>query len=114
MKSFNQKVYEIVKKIPCGMVMSYGQIARLAGQPRASRAVGYAMHAVKQEKLPCHRVVFKDGSLAKDFIFGGKDKQYKMLKAEGITFARGRKIKMEKHCWDAAEIEFEMFENGQF
>lgn len=114
MKSFNQKVYEIVRRIPKGYVMTYGQIARLLGKPMASRAVGYAMYAVAEENLPCHRVVFKDGSLAKDFVFGGKDKQYLLLKSEGITFNRGRKIKMEKHLWDATEIEAEIFDGAIF
>ena len=78
--------------------MCYGAIARLAGSHRASRAVGYAVHNNPDPKtIFCHRVVFKDGSLAPGFVFGGKDAQYKLLKAEGITFTPAGKVNMEKH-----------------
>ena len=98
-KNFNQKVYEIVRSIPEGYVMYYGQISRLAGNPRASRAVGYALHAnPNPENIPCHRVVFKDGSLTPAFVFGGIDKQYKLLKNEKITFSKDKKVNMPKHC----------------
>ncbi|MCL2144806.1 MAG: MGMT family protein [Endomicrobia bacterium] len=98
-KTFNQRVYEIVMRIPKGYVMYYGQISRLAGNPRASRAVGYALHGNPDpENIPCHRVVFKDGSLTPAFVFGGIDKQYKLLKNEKITFSKDKKVNMPKHC----------------
>ncbi|MDR1693619.1 MAG: MGMT family protein [Lactobacillaceae bacterium] len=106
MKTFNQKVYDIVKRIPLGMVMNYGQIARLAGNSMASRAVGYALHNLPDpETTPWHRVVFKDGSLPKLW----HEMQYKLLKDEKVSFTRDRKVKMEKHGWDAFEIEMENF-----
>ena len=99
-RSFNQTVYEIVMNIPKGYVMSYGQISRLAGNPKASRAVGYALHGNPDpENIPCHRVVFKDGSLTPAFVFGGINKQYKLLKAEKVIFTKDKKVKMEKHCF---------------
>lgn len=98
LKNFNRLVYEIVRQIPAGYVMSYGQISRLAGNPRASRAVGYALHANPDpENIPCHRVVFKDGSLTPSFVFGGIDRQHKLLKAEKVTFTKDKKVKMQKH-----------------
>ena len=107
MKTFNQKVYDIVRKIPKGMVMTYGQVARIAGNSRAARAVGYALHSNPDpENIPCHRVVFKDGSLAPAFAFGGKDRQYRLLKDEKISFGKEKKVDMERHRWPAAEIEF--------
>lgn len=100
--SFNERVYEIVAKIPYGMVMNYGQIASVAGSPRCARMVGYALHALKSgTNLPWHRVVFKDGSLAD---FGDDNLQYKLLKAEKVSFNRDKKVDMAKHNWDAAEI----------
>ena len=107
MKDFNKRVYEIVKMIPYGAVANYGQIARLAGSPRASRIVGYAVHAVPDPmNTPWHRVVLKDGSLAK--FENGKNLQYKLLKAEGVGFSKDKKVDMKKHLWD--EVEFEMNE----
>lgn len=107
MKTFNQKVYDIVRKIPEGRVMNYGQVARIAGNPRAARAVGYALHNNPDpENIPCHRIVFKDGSLAPSFAFGGKDRQYQLLKNEQVTFGKEKKVIMTKHQWDALELEF--------
>lgn len=61
---FFQQVYEIVQKIPVGSVATYGQIARLCGNPRASRAVGYALHVNPLPgKIPCHRVVNRSAGL---------------------------------------------------
>ncbi len=84
MKTF-EKVYKIVRKIPRGKVSTYGNIAiRLGLNPRV---VGYALHANKSsEQVPCHRVVFKDGSLSKGYAFGGKDIQKKLLVNEGVNF----------------------------
>lgn len=98
MKTFNQYVYEIVFKIPYGHVMSYGQIARHIGNPRTSRAVGYAMNCAPNN-LPCHRVVFKNGGLSDAFIQSGKHRQYELLRFEGVTFNKNRCVKMEKHTW---------------
>ena len=100
-KSFNQIVYSIVKQIPKGKVMYYGQISALAGNPRASRAVGYALHGNNDpENIPCHRVVFKDGSLTPAFVFGGKNEQYRRLKKENISFTKDKKVKMLLHLWN--------------
>ena len=74
--------YEVVKSIPRGRVMTYGAVAALAGFPRCARQVGFALHSA----IPCHRVVFKDGSLSPAFAFGGQSVQRKLLEAEGVTF----------------------------
>ena len=63
--------------------MSYGRVAALAGNARAARGVGYALSHVDGEGLPCHRVVFADGSLARDAVFGGEGVQRRLLEAEG-------------------------------
>lgn len=104
MQTFNNKVYEIVRHIPYGMVINYGGIAKLTGSPWASRAVGYALHALPDpENTPWHRVVFKDGSLPK--LWGEPERQYELLRAEKISFDKERKVKMNKHLWDGAEFE---------
>lgn len=89
-----EQVYEIVKSIPKGQVMTYGQVARAVGT-RDGRRVGQALHANKDPKVPCHRVVFADGGLAPGYAFGGADEQKKRLLAEGVKFV-GEKVKMRE------------------
>lgn len=85
--SFNAQVYEIVRRIPRGCVATYGQVAALAGRPRNARFVGFALHANPEPGvIPCHRVVFRDGSLAPGFAFGGPDEQRRLLEGEGVPF----------------------------
>lgn len=97
MSAFSGRIYEAVKLIPCGRVMSYGQVARLAGNPRGARAVGFALHRNPQPGvIPCHRVVFRDGSLAPGFAFGGPDEQRRLLEAEGVGFTEDGRVDMEK------------------
>ena len=70
--SFYDKVYEAVCRVPAGKVATYGQIAAMCGSPRASRAVGYALHMnPRPGVIPCHRIVNREGRLAPAFAFGG-------------------------------------------
>ncbi|MBP3223085.1 MAG: MGMT family protein [Actinomycetaceae bacterium] len=110
MGEFSDRVYEIVQCIPRGKVATYGQIARLIGSPRAARYVGYSLHAnprpgTDPDCIPCHRVVFKDGSLCDEEIFAGLARQEDLLKHEDVTFihdAHGIPIvDMKIHQWDA-------------
>ena len=92
-----EKIYEQVKKIPRGKVATYGQIALMAGNPRWSQIVGYALHANPQPGIiPCHRIVNKEGKLAKAFAFGGENVQRDMLKREGVTFIDDNTVDLEK------------------
>lgn len=105
MGAFSESVFEQVARIPRGKVSTYGQIARLIGAPRSARYVGYALRAnpnpgVDKGYIPCHRVVFKDGSLCKSFVFGGPDEQRQMLEAEGVTFTEDGRIDMGTCLWD--------------
>ena len=78
--NFFEKVYAAVQKIPCGMVATYGQVARLCGSPRSARAVGYALHLNPLPGVvPCHRVVNREGRLAPAFAFGGQGVQKELL-----------------------------------
>lgn len=92
-----EKIYEEVKKIPRGKVATYGQIALMAGNPRWSQIVGYALHANPEPGIiPCHRIVNKEGKLAKAFAFGGENVQRDMLKREGVTFIDDNTVDLEK------------------
>ncbi|MCL2486838.1 MAG: MGMT family protein [Oscillospiraceae bacterium] len=84
MKPF-ERIYSVVRRIPKGCAASYGQVAALAGNPRWSRAVGYALHSNPDpENIPCHRVVNRFGRCCEGFVFGGMGVQIGMLRSEGI------------------------------
>mgnify|MGYP002518759520 CR=1 FL=1 len=94
-------VYEIVKKIPEGRVATYGQIARMMGNPRLSRAVGYALHAnPSPETIPCFRVVNRNGRTSPTFAFGGEDVQRKLLESEGVEFLPDGNVDLSRFLWD--------------
>ncbi len=84
---FFERVYEVVKAIPYGKVMTYGDIATILGQPRAARQVGWALHVnPSPETIPCYRVVNRFGQVSKAFAFGGENRQRELLEQEGIIF----------------------------
>jgi methylated-DNA-protein-cysteine methyltransferase-like protein len=85
MKGFYQRIYDVVKKIPCGKVATYGQIAELLGTKDA-RKVGWALHVNHDPKVPCHRVVNREGRLAPNFAFNGWKEQKLRLLGEGVGF----------------------------
>ncbi len=91
---FFDDVYNVVLTIPKGKVMTYGQVARMAGTKDARR-VGQALHANRDPGIPCHRVVFANGSLAPGYAFGGEEVQRRKLIAEGVKFIGG-KVRGEK------------------
>ncbi len=101
--TFFSRAYDVVRQIPEGRVASYGQVARLMGEPRRARFVGYAMHASPgmDGGVPCHRVVFKDGRLAGGYAFGGPGVQRSLLEGEGITFLPDGRVDMNKFSWEA-------------
>lgn len=77
---------EVVANIPKGKVMSYGQVAALAGNPAAARAVGNIMSKNRNPRVPCHRVIRSDGQIG-GFAFG-KRRKVEMLAAEGYLPAQ--------------------------
>ena len=92
--NFFEKVYVAVKRIPCGKVASYGQIAAAAGNKNMARQVGWALHSnPAPDVVPCYRVVFKDGSLSPAFKFGGENAQRKLLEKEGVKFDEKGRVK---------------------
>jgi len=79
--SFAKKVYAIVAKIPKGQTMTYGQVAKKAGNPKAARAVGYFMSHNYDSKIPCHRVVRSDGKPS-GYNRGGWKQKERLLRDE--------------------------------
>ena len=102
--SFFENVYEAVQLIPRGKVATYGQIARMIGAPRSSRAVGYALHVnPRPGVIPCHRVVNREGRLAPAFAFGGPEIQARLLESEGVEVGEDFTVDLGKYLWQPSE-----------
>lgn len=98
--TFTEVVYNIATGIPKGKVATYGQIAKLAGNPKAARAVGMCMKANPfAPRVPCHRVVASDGSLTGFSAPGGIQKKKAMLRKEGVQFIKGN-VDLLKSLWN--------------
>jgi methylated-DNA-protein-cysteine methyltransferase related protein len=98
MKCNNNKVFQIVFKIPYGKVLTYKKLAEMSGINNP-RTVGNVLHKnTDPEKFPCYKVIKSDGKLASNYAFGGKSEQMKRLKKEGIIFNKG-KINLDNYLW---------------
>jgi Predicted methylated DNA-protein cysteine methyltransferase len=97
-KGLFERVYALVRIIPEGKVMTYGQVALALGL-RDVRKIGWALHANKDVNTPCHRVVNKEGGLAPNYAFGGAEVQKKRLEEEGVKFIGDKNVDLEKSLW---------------
>ena len=79
---FQRKVLTVVRRIPAGRVATYGDVAAMAGRPRAARAVGNIMRECRDPGVPCHRVIGAGGNLGG---YGGSPQvKRELLRAEGL------------------------------
>jgi methylated-DNA-protein-cysteine methyltransferase-like protein len=92
------KIRSLVAQIPKGKVSTYGNIAKMAGTDDA-RKTGWAIYNNQDPKIPCHRVVFKDGSLAEECSLGGWQEQKARLKKDGVIFKEEKNVDMKKCLW---------------
>lgn len=84
--SLFERVYEYVKTVPRGKVVTYGQVAAAIGAPRCARQVGWALHVNPEPGvIPCHRVVNREGRLAPAFAFGGEAVQASLLDRKSVV-----------------------------
>jgi len=89
-QSFSDAVLRVVRRIPPGRVATYGDVAAMAGRPRAARAVGNIMRGCSDRGVPCHRVVGAGGALGG---YGGEEALKRaLLRAEGLIVV-GRRIR---------------------
>jgi O-6-methylguanine DNA methyltransferase len=97
MAAFTSRVLAIVRRIPPGRVATYGDVAALAGRPRASRAVGNIMRGCHRLDVPCHRVIAAGGRLGG---YGGHEVlKRSLLVAEGIPVSGSRVREFERIRW---------------
>ncbi len=98
--SFTETVYTILRTVPKGKVVTYGQLAKMAGSPHAARAVGMCMQKNPDAPhTPCHRVVAADGSLHGYSAGDGIPTKKKMLLEEGVFF-KGDIVDLSRSQWN--------------
>src|SRR3984893_15163302 len=97
MSAFTTRVLACVRRIPPGRVATYGDVAALAGRPRASRAGGNIMRGCRRPDVPCHRVIAAGGRLGG---YGGQEGlKRSLLVAEGIRVSGARVRDLERIRW---------------
>ena len=106
-KSYREKVYKIVREIPSGRVMTYGQIAEILGEGYTPRTVGYVMHASETAKVPWQRVINSQGACSTGKMTMPVNLQQKMLEDEGVFFNDKGKCDLVKYLWSPEGFEEE-------
>ena len=92
-----EQIYEFLRIIPKGKVVTYGQIAEYLGNKKLARVVGNILHNNPNEyKYPCYKVVDSKGNLSLNFAFGGIEKQKEKLEKEGIVVS-DYKVDLDKY-----------------
>jgi len=98
-KVYQERVYEIVRQIPRGRVMTYGQIAGILGEGYTPRTVGYVMHAAETEGVPWQRVINSQGKCSTGRMTIPVNLQQSMLEQEGVEFNEKGKCDLGKYEW---------------
>lgn len=101
MEVFTENVIKIILGIPAGRVMTYGQVAKVAGKPRAARQVSWVLHSMSQKhKLPWHRVINSKGEIS---LKGSEQRE--LLELEGVHFNETGKVNLDIYLWSPDEEE---------
>jgi methylated-DNA-protein-cysteine methyltransferase related protein len=97
----HDRIYEVVRRIPRGRVLTYGDVAALADLPRHARLVGYALHALPAHTaVPWHRVINHRGAISTGRAWpGGELLQRQLLEAEGVEFDANGRTTLERYRW---------------
>lgn len=98
--TFRDRVYQLTDAIPPGYVMTYGQIARALGSPRAARIVGGAMAALPSDATtPYHRVVGAQGRIVTSYADANGNRQADRLRAEGVVVTEALTLDLRRYIW---------------
>lgn len=102
--NYRERVYRLVRSIPRGRVMTYGQLAEILGDGYTPRTVGFVMHG-SDDKTPWHRVINAQGGCSTRGLVLPHDKQQRMLEAEGVSFNERGRCDLKTYLWipDAKE-----------
>jgi len=119
--NFYEQVYTVVRRIPRGKVTSYGRVAQMLGRPRAARAVGYALNALKDKndqptfvKVPWQRVVNSQGRISIVNREHGAQYQAELLREEGVVVSQELRIDLDIYLWEGLHlIEIDDILSGQ-
>ena len=106
---FHRAVYRLVRKVPRGKVVTYGQVAAILGHPRAARAVGQALRLLPRNLLgvvPWQRVINAAGSISHRGDVLRPDLQRELLEAEGLRFDRSGRVDLERLRWPGPQLEW--------
>ncbi|HXF81585.1 MAG TPA: MGMT family protein [bacterium] len=95
--SFRQRVLAIVRAVPRGRVVTYGQVALLAGKPHGAREVGWIAHA-GGAGIPWQRVVNREGGLARGFT-GGREGHRRALRRDGVRLGPDGRVDLRRYLW---------------
>jgi methylated-DNA-protein-cysteine methyltransferase-like protein len=93
------RIYAVVRRIPRGRVATYGQIAELAGLPRQARQVGYALAALRDDRVPWQRVINARGEISLRTVSGPDELQRVLLEREGVKFDANGRVALRAHLW---------------
>jgi len=109
---YRERVYEIVRQIPPGRVMTYGQLAEILGEGYTARTVGFAMHAA-DETVPWHRVINAQGACSTGRVIVPPDLQQRMLVSEGVVFNEKGRCDLGRYRWSPEGEEGDAADSGQ-
>lgn len=98
-QQYRERVYKIVRRIPRGQVMTYGQIAYMLGKGYTPRTVGFVMHGADERNTPWHRVINSQGKCSTGRIVLPPDKQQRMLEREGVKFDETGRCDLKQFLW---------------
>ena len=112
-QKYRRRVYEIVKQIPVGRVMTYGQIAAILGEGYTPRTVGYVMHAADTENVPWQRVINSQGACSTGRMTVPVNLQQQILEAEGVKFNEKSRCDLKVYQWSPEGFEEKEKEDEQ-
>jgi methylated-DNA-protein-cysteine methyltransferase-like protein len=102
--AYRERVFALVRRIPAGRVMTYGQVALVLGQGYTPRTVGYVMHAAGEENVPWQRVINSQGACSTGRVVIPQDMQRRMLENEGVVFNERGRCDLTLFRWEPPEF----------
>jgi len=109
-RQYRERVFKIVRQIPRGRVMTYGQVAYILGEGYTPRTVGFVMHGADEQKTPWHRVINSQGRCSTGRVVLPSDKQQRMLEREGVKFDASGRCDLETYLWHHDEEKIDQAE----